>query len=203
MRADLPFRLAVAAIILAGLAFGAWLSRRLGKPGNAVPRSADGPLVAAGLAAGGIAFYGSLLAFVAWPPLLGWSALGLPAAARWIGAPLLAAGVGLAMWARFTLGRSSTVTAVPAPDAALVTDGPYRWLRHPIYSAGLLLFPGGVLLTDSGLVLLAGALVLGVLEIRTRREEALLLERFGDAYRRHMLRTRRWLPRVRGSSPGR
>jgi protein-S-isoprenylcysteine O-methyltransferase Ste14 len=197
MTSQVPYRLALAAIVLAAVVTGGLLPRRYGRPGADVPRSADGPVMAAALAAGGLGYYGSLLAFIAWPPLLAWSFMGLPAPVRWVGAPLLAAGVALAMWARFTLGRSSTVTAVPAPDADLVTHGPYRWLRHPIYSAGLLMVPGAAALTDSAFVLGVGAVMLVVLDFRTRREERLLLERFGDAYRLQMDRTHRWLPRLR------
>lgn len=204
MTTQTPYRLALAAIFLAGVGAGLLLARRYGRPVADVPRRADGPVIAAALAAGGLAYYGSLLAFIAWPPLLGWSSMGIPAPVRWAGAAILAPGVGLALWARFTLGRSSTVTAVPAPDAELVTRGPYRWLRHPIYSAGLLMLPGSAALTDSAFVLGVGALLLVVLDVRTRREERLLLERFGDDYRHHMDRTHRWLPRLRtGGLPAR
>ncbi|MEJ2502661.1 MAG: isoprenylcysteine carboxylmethyltransferase family protein [Gemmatimonadota bacterium] len=198
MTDPLPYRLALAAVVAAAVGFGTLLSRRFGRPGNAVSRRSDGLPMALALALGGALFYGGLLAFLAWPPLLGWSAMGLPAAVRWVGLPLLAGGFALALWARFTLGASSTTTAVPAPGAGLVTDGPYRLLRHPIYSAGLLAVPGGALLTDSALVLAAGLGVLGILDVRTRREERLLLDRFGAAYREHMDATRRWLPRWPG-----
>lgn len=192
---QLPYRLALAAVFVAMTLAAAALSRRLGRPGADVPRSADGPVMATAIAIGGIGFYGSLLAFIAWPPLLAWSSIRLPAWARWAGLALLAMGAALALWARFTLGRSSTTTAVPAPDAELVTHGPYRWFRHPIYSAGLLIVPGSAAVTDSWLVLMIGAGMMVVLDVRTRREEALLLDRFGDAYRRQMARTGRWLPR--------
>mgnify|MGYP006182739565 CR=1 FL=1 len=205
---NLPYRLALAAVILAVVATGALRSRRYGRPASDVPRSADGPVVATALAAGGLGFYGSLLAFIVWPPLLAWSSMGLPAPVRWAGLALLATGVALALWARFTLGKSSTVTAVPAPGGELVTRGPYRRLRHPIYSAGLLMLPGAAALTDSAFVAGIGLVMLVVLDIRTRTEERLLLERFGDAYRRHMDRTHRWLPRLgpgpeRRGDPGR
>lgn len=194
---ELAYRLALAAVFLGVVAGGALLSRRYGRPVADVPRSADGPVMAAALAAGGLGYYGGLLAFIVWPPLLAWSAMGLPATVRWAGLILLALGAALALWARFTLGRSSTVTGVPAPGAELVTRGPYRRLRHPIYSAGLLMIPGAAALTDSAFILGVGVVMLVVLDIRTRREERLLLDRFGDAYRRQMDRTHRWLPRLR------
>lgn len=194
---EIPYRVAVFAVFAAVVGVGAALSRRHGRPVTDVPRSADGPVMATALAVGGLALFGGLLAFVVWPPALTWSSVGLPAGVRWAGLPLFAAGAALAMWARFTLGRSSTVTAVPAPDAELVTHGPYRRFRHPIYSAGLLIIPGAAALADSAFILGAGIVLLAVLDVRTRREERLLVERFGDAYRRHMERTGRWLPRLR------
>jgi protein-S-isoprenylcysteine O-methyltransferase Ste14 len=193
----LPYRLALAAVILAVIASGALLSRRYGRPFAPVPRGADGPVMATALAAGGLGFYGSLLAFIVWPPLLAWSSTGLPSTLRWAGLALLAGGAALALWARFTLGTSSTVTGVPAPDGELVTRGPYRRLRHPIYSAGLLMVPGAAAVTDSVFVVGIGLVMLVTLDIRTRTEERLLLARFGDDYRRHMDRTHRWLPRLR------
>lgn len=189
------YRLALLAILMAAVASAALLKRRYGRPGTAIPRSADGPVIATAIRLGGLSFYGGILLFLVWPELLAGSYMGLPPAVRWVGAALLAAGVGLAMWARFTLGRSSTLTAVPAPEAELVTTGPYRWFRHPIYSAGLLIMPGAAAVTDSAFVLAVGVLLLLVIDYRTRREETLLLERFGDAYRRQMGRTGRWLPR--------
>lgn len=193
---DLPYRMAFLAALLSVVAAGKVLSRRYGRPANDVPRSADGWAIAATLVVGGLVFWGGLLAWVAWPPALTWSAMGLPPAVRWAGLPLLLAGAALAMWARFTLGKSSTLTSVPAPDAELVTDGPYRWFRHPIYSGGAVMLAGAAALSDSGLILAIGVLMLGVLGYRTRREERLLLERYGSAYRAHMERTGRWLPRV-------
>lgn len=192
---DLPYRVALLAGFVCMIGAGALLGRRYGRPGNDVPRSADGPVTATTLMVGGVAFWGGLLAWTAWPPVLTWAAIGLPAALRWAGFLALLAGASLAMWARFTLGRSSTVTAVPAPEAMLVTHGPYRWLRHPIYSGGAVMAVGAAALADSAFILVVGLVLLGVLDHRTRREERLLLERYGDAYRRHMDRTGRWLPR--------
>ena len=194
---ELSFRLAVLGAVIGLVGAGVLLSRRYGRPANDVPRSADGRLVATGLALGGLFFWGGLLAWAVWPPVLVWSAMGLPAAARWAGLPVFLAGGGLAMWARFTLGSSSTTTAVPAPDAELVTDGPYRWFRHPIYSGGLVMAIGVVALSGSAFLLAVTVVIFAVLAWRTRREERLLLERYGEAYRAHMAGTGRWLPRPR------
>lgn len=194
---DFSYRMAFLAALLSIMGAGAVLARRYGRPGNDVPRSADGWPIAATLVAGGLIFWGGLLAWVVWAPALTWSGMGLPAAVRWTGLPLFLAGGALAMWARLTLGKSATYTAVPASESELVTGGPYRWFRHPVYSGGALMLAGAAALSGSALILAVGVVILGVLAYRTRREERLLLERYGDAYRAQMDRTGRWLPRPR------
>jgi protein-S-isoprenylcysteine O-methyltransferase Ste14 len=59
------------------------------------------------------------------------------------------------------------------------------------------MLPGAAALTANLFILAAGLGGLAVLAVRTPREEALLLERFGDPYREIMSRTGRWLPRLR------
>lgn len=196
MTHDLPYRLLLLSIFAAGFGAAAFFTRHTEHPGGTVSRSADGPIIAPAIAVAGLSFYGSMLVYIVWPSALEWAAVELPVWARLLGAVLVAAGIALAAWARATLGKSSTVTSVPAPEAELVTDGPYRWFRHPIYSGGLLIAPGAAALTANLFVLGAGLTVLLVLDIRTRREEALLIERFGDRYQALMDRTGRWLPRL-------
>jgi len=189
-------------LIMAGAVLAGIAMRRAGmRPTGGVPRSADGPAIALAIRLVGLSFYGGLLLFLVWPRALEWAAMDVPRWVRWTGAAMLAAGVALALWARWTLGTSSTLTSVPAPDAPLVTCGPYRRLRHPIYSAGLLMMPGAGALTANLFILGAGLFGLAVLAVRTPREEALLLERFGEEYRDVMNRTGRWLPKVRVPGP--
>ncbi len=82
----------------------------------------------------------------------------------------------------------------------MVTGGPYRYVRHPMYTAiaifGLGLF---VLAPANWLILVPGVLGFGVLmAVRIRREEEVMVEQFGDAYREYAQRTGRFLPRWRG-----
>ena len=81
-------------------------------------------------------------------------------------------------------------------DHTLITTGPYRWIRHPIYSAGLLFGFAVFLLSANGFV---GACWVGGCSLlyahRIPNEEALMLEEFADEYRVYMQRTGRLLPR--------
>jgi protein-S-isoprenylcysteine O-methyltransferase Ste14 len=79
----------------------------------------------------------------------------------------------------------------------LVTSGPYRRIRHPIYTAFLLILGAPLLLSANWLI--GGAwLAMTILEVTTRIriEEAMMLSRFGDQYRAYMATTGRLLPRV-------
>jgi protein-S-isoprenylcysteine O-methyltransferase Ste14 len=179
--------------LAAGIAMRAAGVRAAGK----LPRSVDGPAIASAIRVLALAFYGGLLLFLVWPPAMAWAAVDVPRWARWAGAIFMAGGFGLALWSRWTLGASSTLTSVPAPGGGLVTRGPYRRLRHPIYTAAFLVIPGVAGLTANLFILAAGLGALTVLVVRTPREEALLLGKFGDDYRAVMDRTGRWLPRLR------
>lgn len=106
-----------------------------------------------------------------------------------------AAGALLAMWTLLhNRPGNFNIRPLPKPDGALVTGGPYRWIRHPMYSA-LLLVCVSVTLPAPGFhpgwsALVALAVVLG---IKARFEEDLLRARF-PAYAEYALRTRRFLP---------
>jgi Phospholipid methyltransferase len=79
----------------------------------------------------------------------------------------------------------------------LVTQGPYRWVRHPFYDAMALLIAGIALIAANWFVLVTGAVVFFLLGVRAQTEEAHLLARFGDAYRTYCESTGRFLPKLR------
>ena len=75
-----------------------------------------------------------------------------------------------------------------------MTHGPYRWVRHPLYSVGMLLYGSLTLLTGLWWLGVGSLIPLAVLLWRTPREEARLIEAFGEEYRVYMRRTGRFLP---------
>jgi protein-S-isoprenylcysteine O-methyltransferase Ste14 len=93
-----------------------------------------------------------------------------------------------------TLGRNLTDTVVIRRDAHFVSHGPYRFVRHPMYSG---LLAAGVsigLFQGSWLVPAAAVLSFTLLAIRTRTEERFLIARFGAAYQDYMTRVGRFFP---------
>ena len=138
-----------------------------------------------------------LIAAVLLSALAGRSWTGGPAAAAiTIGGVLIALGVLMLAWAARHLGASLTPFPAPRARQGAKTTGPYALVRHPMYGAVILLTLGWTIVfaTVTGLVLTVALAVL--LDLKSRREEAWLLERV-DGYEGYFRRTpRRFLPFV-------
>lgn len=125
--------------------------------------------------------------------------LGLAVTGPWWPSPgwargLLVVGAGMGGWAVATVRlRHLRATPEPAPGARLVAHGPYRWIRHPMYAATLLVAGGwlGGHYTGFRLALAAGLAV--VLLVKLRYEERLLMPRL-PGYPAYASRTRRLVP---------
>lgn len=191
------FRVAVAAGILSVAATGAYFRIRNRPRGEKIDRMQEGLLILIGLRLLGLTGVAALAVYIARPDWMAWSQVPLPPAVRWLGAPVGVCGWLLMLWMFRHLGTNITDTVVTRKEHTLVTTGPYRWIRHPLYSAMLLLVAGASLLSANWFVPLVGAATFTLLVIRTSKEEANLLTRFGDAYRDYKACTGRFVPRWR------
>ena len=120
----------------------------------------------------------------------------LPIWLRWVGAGTLPVFVLLISWVFRSLGKNLTDTVVTRAEHTLVTTGPYRWVRHPFYSAAFFFFVAASLMSANWYLAVAGGLASVLLAMRTRTEEAKLIERFGDEYLAYMQRTGKFFPRL-------
>jgi len=118
--------------------------------------------------------------------------LGPPAVA--LGGMVIFLAMGWVGWALLVLVRAGNDPRPDKPDTALVTTGPYRLGRNPIYF-GFVLFLAGVALSWGTLWawLAVGAVFLALDLLVVRREEAYLRARFPEGYPAYLARTRRWL----------
>jgi protein-S-isoprenylcysteine O-methyltransferase Ste14 len=109
--------------------------------------------------------------------------LEVPELLRWLGVALVVLGVSFAVWAIATLGRHYDLELEIHRDHELVRIGPYRFVRHPIYTGLGLHFVGACLATGN-LVLIVGTLLVTfpAFYLRAKTEERLLREHFGAAY---------------------
>lgn len=109
---------------------------------------------------------------------------------------MLGTGIGLFIWAAWTM-RTSKLSPMPEvkKHAKLITNGPYEILRHPMYSAILLITGSLVLEFFTLLRLIAFILLSGILLYKLRYEER-LLERHFPEYKTYKKKTSRLIPYV-------
>jgi protein-S-isoprenylcysteine O-methyltransferase Ste14 len=135
------------------------------------------------------------LAYILFPSSMPWSYYHPPAWLRWVGVLLLLVGIWLLQSAHHHLGKSFHSLVVRKADQLFVDSGPYRFVRHPIYTAYVLNYLGGGLLAASWvLTFLPCPLFMLMIALRLGEEERAMVEQFGEAYERYMERTARFLP---------
>jgi protein-S-isoprenylcysteine O-methyltransferase Ste14 len=113
-----------------------------------------------------------------------------------VGLALAAAGAMLACWSRHILGRNWSSVVQLKQDHELIESGPYRYIRHPIYTGLLLAFLGTALKVGDWRGLLAVAIVLASFWRKLGVEERWLSEEFGAAYAAYRRRTKALVPGV-------
>jgi protein-S-isoprenylcysteine O-methyltransferase Ste14 len=120
-----------------------------------------------------------------------------PTAAAWAGLVVLWCGIALRAWSFHTLGRYFTFTVQTSHDQPVITDGPYRFVRHPSYAAILIAVVGiGLLINNwAALVVLTASVACG-LAFRIRIEERALLQDLGDSYGRYAATHKRLIPYI-------
>ena len=143
----------------------------------------------------GLAFLIGLVLYLIDPSQLRWAHVPVPGKLRLFGIGLGFLGSILLIWTLRHLGKNLTDTVVTRRAHTLVQSGPYRWVRHPFYDAVALLILAVFLIASNAYFLVMGIAVLTLLWVRTRKEEELLLARFGNQYRAYMIRTGRFFPR--------
>jgi protein-S-isoprenylcysteine O-methyltransferase Ste14 len=145
----------------------------------------------------GLVLWGSALVYLINPGWMAWAQIELPAWMRWTGGFLMLLCIPLIYWVFSSLGKNVTQTVAIRKDHNLVRSGPYRWVRHPLYTVGLLLFLSFSLLSANWFTALVILATFKILSLRTNLEESRLAEKFGDDYRRYMQSTGRYFPRVK------
>ena len=128
---------------------------------------------------------------------LNWST-GIGLALQAAGLGLWALGIAVGLWAAQAIGGYGAFSGVTV-DHQLVSEGPYRYVRHPIYTALIATAVGTTLVFRSYLLLGVAAVSIAAHLWWAAAEEKLLSspEGLGDAYRTYASRTGRFLPRVR------
>lgn len=191
------FRIFAALILFTGIGISSYFRRKADREsGETISRKVDGSALMNIIRIGGLILWLSPLVYLINPAWMAWSKLGLPESARWMGVVLGALCTAGVYWLFSSIGSGITPTSATRREHRLVTSGPYRWVRHPLYTIGSSMFMALGLIADNWFIMLLGILAFLAMASRTPREEANLIEKFGAEYREYMKRTGRYLPKL-------
>jgi protein-S-isoprenylcysteine O-methyltransferase Ste14 len=190
------FRLLAAVILITGMSISSYYRRKADREsGEKISRNADGSLMATVIRIGGLHLWLSPFVYLINPAWMAWSKIGLPEWIRWLGVVIGVLCVAGVYWLFSSIGGGITPTSATRREHTLVTSGPYRWVRHPLYTIGSSMFISFGMMADNWYIALLGILAFIAMAVRTPKEEANLVEKFGDEYREYITRTGRFLPK--------
>ena len=114
-----------------------------------------------------------------------------------LGLLLMGSSIPLLYWVHHSLGRYFSARLVLQPEHNIITTGPYRWVRHPMYSVGFLYLIGAGMLSQSWIVGVVPTLSFGVLVWLRVQDEESMLSGLSEEYARYMQNTGRFFPRIK------
>lgn len=194
---DNLFRILAGVIFVIASSISIYYRRKADRvSGEKISLKEEGLLLTIILRSLGLLIWLSVLAYFINPAWMAWSRVALPVWLRWVGVGLGVLADILAYWVFSNLGNNVTPTVVTRSQATLVTSGPYRWVRHPLYVMGVLAFTGFALISENLFVVVVAVMGFIFLNVRLQKEEANLIDRFGDAYRQYMRRTGKYFPKL-------
>jgi protein-S-isoprenylcysteine O-methyltransferase Ste14 len=195
MISENPYRIAVVVVMVLTVAVTAYHRLQAAASGEKISRKDEGYLFAAVLRLSELCLFIATLAYVISPASVQWASFPLPMWFRWLGIVTGILCSFMMYWTLSSLGKNLTDTVVTRAKATLITHGPYRWVRHPFYVTTALLMASVTVLAANWLIGAGSVLVLGLLAVRTPKEERMLIEKFGQQYRDYMAKTGRFFPR--------
>ena len=150
----------------------------------------------------GVPLFGATFLYAVLPGKAAWMEVPVPVGLRLVGVGGGVLALVVLAWAHHALGRNFSTTLVIKPQHRLVRRGPYRRVRHPIYSSYFLLFCSAFLISQNWVIGGAGlGIILSLMTIRLWKEERLLEQRFGEEYIAYAETAGRFFPIVLRGKP--
>ena len=137
-----------------------------------------------------------ILLFLLAPPWMAWSDLLFPFWVYWTGAAFMICSIPLMALVHHTLGKHYSYALETKTEQSLITTGPYSRVRHPLYTAHNLFNLGVILLTANIPLIIFAILGVPFTFARMKKEEQMMIEKFGDEYREYMKQTGRIFPKL-------
>ena len=193
MTTDQLFRLLILLSMGANFAISGYFRRKADQQGGQLDQSGNRVLIALRLIA--LTVLIPLIGFLINTTWMGWARFDAPLWMRWLGFVITMAMIPCIYWLFSTIGNNISPSHTTREDHQLITDGPYRYIRHPLYTFGFMAYIGVALMASMWWVLVGLVIACSAVAWRTPREEANLVVEFGEEYELYMRRTGRYLPR--------
>ena len=194
---EIIFRILAAVIFFSCIGISSYYRRKADRDsGEKIERKVDGTAMMTLIKIGGLVLWLSPVLYLINPVWMVWSKIGLPEWVRWLGVGTGILCVFLIYWLFSSIGSGISPTSATRKQHTLVTSGPYRWVRHPLYTVGASMFIAFGMMADNWFIAALGMLTFILMAIRTPKEEANLIEKFGDEYREYMKTTGAFLPKL-------
>ena len=198
MKIDLVFRLIILAVLVLTFGISAAYRKKSRDEEGVIERKDEGWPTLILRMVFALPLFAVLLLNIFYPRLLTWAKIDLPLYIRIIGAVIAVICVPLVWWVFHSIGNFVSETILTKDNHQLVTSGPYRRVRHPLYTSTLLLLFSISLVFGDWIVFgytLAGVIAFRLLVIPA--EEERLLDSFGEDYECYQSRTGALLPWIR------
>ena len=197
MNEENVFRVILIVVFLSAFVISGTFRKKARESGEAISRKAEGGTALFVRMGAALIFFGSIVLYAIAPEAMNWASMELPNWLRWLSAGIALGCIPLLWWVFSSIGNNISETVLTKKDHQLVTSGPYRWVRHPLYAVALLMFFSLGLMTASWLIMLyalAGAVIfrLGIIP----KEEEKLIQAFGEDYQGYRKRTGAIVPRL-------
>lgn len=196
MTIDTIFRILTFALTVSALSISGYYRRKAEREAGALDKS-EGQRLLVVLRLFGMLAILPLIGYWINPAWVAWARVDLPTWLRVLATLIAACSLPVFLAIFRTIGLNISPTQATREAHQLVTSGPYRFIRHPLYTAGFLFFLSLSLV--SGLWWLGLGLAIGMIPLlaRTPKEETLLLAAFGEEYADYQARTGRYWPKIR------
>ena len=192
------FRLIFSAVFLFTFSISIYFRRQARQAGEVIRRAEEGRHILVLRVLFAAPLYLSIWAYMINPGWMSWSTLRVPGWMRWLAALVGVGMLPMVYWQMRSIGRNISETFLTKEHHALVTHGPYRWIRHPLYAVSTIILVALSLVAANGFMLAMAVLSIFIVTFFViPREEKQLILKFGEAYREYQRRTDRLVPRLR------
>jgi protein-S-isoprenylcysteine O-methyltransferase Ste14 len=184
-------------LLAVALVISGYYRNRARSKSETIPRRREGGLALLGRFLLILPLLGSIILYTFAPRLMDWAAFAAPAWLRWLGLGMGVLTLPFMVWVFRSIGVNISETVLTKSEHELVSHGPYRWIRHPLYTSGLLLILSLALIAGSWFLLGLWALALLIFRIVViPSEEANLIAKFGEEYAKYRDKTGALVPRL-------